>query len=135
MPTAYRHTTGAFKLVLPEDWEYAVRRSSVAFFDPSNGVGAMNVSAMIPQKGVPVDPTLVVLDFAPMKVRAEIGITSFMTDTRANAVYTEYEINGDAWRLWVFCGPTRVVVVSYNCKRDSKGIVAVDQIVASIVAA
>jgi hypothetical protein len=137
MSTTYRHANGAFTVVLPDDWEFAVRRSSVAFFHPSEGVGAMNVSAMIPQNGVAVDPAVVALDFVPKGVRTEVNLASKVADSQSKWAHAQYETDTDAWRLWVLCGLTQIVIVSYNCQRNSKGIEdpVVDQIVASIVVA
>jgi hypothetical protein len=134
MRKRYRHPSSEFGLALPDDWEFAVKRASVAFFQPSEGVGALNVSAMTPQQGAIIDPVAVALDFVPKKLRTEVKLSGIASDSSPESVYTEYETADDAWRLWILCGPTRVVVVSYNCQRQSKGIEdpVVDAIVASI---
>jgi hypothetical protein len=128
MSQTYEHPNGAFSLTLPDDRDYAVQKSTIAFFQPEIGVGAINVSAMVPTKGI-VDPAVIAFEFTPKAIRS--GLQAIDSEASLPGAYVEYEFNGDAWRLWAVCGQTRVVVVSYNCQVSSKG--AEDKVVNEIV--
>lgn len=132
MSKVYNHPNGTFSLALPDDWDHADRKATTAFFQPDTGVGAMNISAMVPAKGV-VDPAHIVLEFTPTTIRSAVQVTHL--ESAVPGAYAEYQFNGDAWRVWVLGGRTRVVVVSYNCQVRSKGIEdhTVDQIIQSLV--
>jgi len=118
MSQTYDHPDGAFSLKLPDDWDHAVQKSTIAFFQPETGVGAVNVSAMIPGKGN-VDPAAIVVEFAPKSIRS--GLQPLDLEFPIAGAYIEYEFRGDAWRVWAFRGRTRVLIVSYNCQVSCKG--------------
>ena len=132
MAKTFDYPNGAFTLSLPDDWDYAVKNASIAFFQPETGFGAINVSALAPTKGAR-DPAKIALQFTPGTLRAGLQVTNF--ECSVPAANVEYEIDGNAWRLWTFCGRTRVVVVTYNCRVHSKGKEdrTVDQIVQSLI--
>src|SRR5215475_9547883 len=105
MSQVYNHPDGAFSLSLPDDWDHAVQKSTIAFFQPETGVGAINVSAMVSPNGL--DPADITLEFTPTSIRARLRPT--VLDTTAPGAYVGYEFKGDAWRVWTFCGRTHVV--------------------------
>jgi hypothetical protein len=132
MSKSYHHPGGAFSLTLPDNWDYSIQNSTIAFFQPANGVGAINVSVMIPAKCT-VDLAEVALEFAPKSIRPELQVTDL--ESAAPGAYVEYEFKSNVWRVWTFCGKTRVLVVSYNCQSSSKGIEdsIVNEIIRSVV--
>src|SRR5262249_45583540 len=119
-------------LNLPDDWDHAVQKSTIAFFQPETGVGAINVSAMTPAKGI-VDPAEIALEFTPKSIRP--GLQATELESTFPGGYVEYEFKGAAWRVWAFRGRNRVLVVSYNCQIASKGVEdeVVNEIVQSLV--
>lgn len=132
MSTLFKHPNGAYSLILPNDWGYEFKKSTVAFFQNRTGVGALNISSMIPPTNE-IDPTQVATDFVPKEIRSQTVVTNLKADI-PNAV-ASYVIGDTSWRVWVLCGKTRVIVVSYNCQRDYMGIEDenVDKIIQSLV--
>src|SRR5262249_36830979 len=128
MPQTYTHPESAFSLKLPDHWEHSVRNTTVAFFQPETGVGAVTVSAWIPPKGT-VDPAEIVKEFAPEAIRP--ALEPIDLESPVPGSYVAYEFGESAWRVWAFCGRTWVLVVSYNCQVSSKG--AEDAIVNEMV--
>lgn len=132
MSKVYYHPNHAFFLTLPDDWHHADLGTTTAFFQPETGVGAMNASAMSLANGT-ADAARIVLDFTPITMRSDVQVEDL--ESTVPAAYAEYLYHGDSWRVWAFCGRTRVVVVSYNCPVTSKGFEdkIVDDILLSLV--
>jgi len=132
MSQTYDHPDGAFSLKLPDDWDHAVQKSTIAFFQPETGVGALNISAMIPAKGN-IDPATMVVEFAPKSIRP--GLQPIDLESPIPGAYVEYEFRGDAWRVWAYRRRMRVLIISYNCQVSSKGADddAVNRIIQSLV--
>jgi hypothetical protein len=130
MSKIYSHPAGAYSLAIPDGWEWADQPSNIAFFNPVDGIGAINVSSMKPARGV-VNPASIVLEFAPRSIRSELNVIDLESLPGA---YVEYQFEKNAWRVWVFCGPTRVFVLSYSCHASARGIEdrIVDEIVGSL---
>jgi hypothetical protein len=118
MSQSYEDPSGAFSLTQPDDWDRALQKSTIAFFQPKTGVGAVNVSAMVPTKAG-VDPAELALEFTPESIRA--GVRAMALESPVPGAYVEYEFKGDAWRVWAFRGQTRLLLVSYNCELSRKG--------------
>lgn len=135
MSKAYRDPHDSYGLTIPDDWEYSVESHSVAFYHP-NGVGALNVSAVRPPKGVVPKPESVILNLVSKSALEDgyvnvIALPSPHPTTRI--AHAEYNEEGNAWRFWVLANDNLAVVFSYNCKLVSQGIedAVIDEIIAS----
>ncbi|WP_406697248.1 DUF3805 domain-containing protein [Singulisphaera sp. Ch08] len=137
MGQVFNDPNGAYSLEIPDHWEYEAVSHSIAFYNPE-GAGALNISCLQSPKGISADPENVILNFVPKQV-LESGNVHIVHKTspnqRMSQAYTEYSIDGDAWRLWAIANSDRVVIASYNCKMASKGDEnrIVDKIIKSIM--
>ena len=138
MGNRFTHPDDAYVLTIPDGWEVEELSHTHAFFHPDTGVGAVNISVMSPKPEMPMPLAKAIIgEFIPRNATIEGSASLSAQSNELNRAFAKYSKSSKAWRLWVICGQTRIVVVTYNCDQSREGIEdeQVDALVASIRAA
>jgi len=121
--------------MIPDDWEWSEMKSSIALYEPKSGVGALNVSFIIAPAGEVIDLEGVIREAVPRSQKHAIIVARVQDMMNGYPTCrTEYSLGDKHWRVWAAVKERKVVVITYNCKKQVAGTEddAVDQIISSL---
>jgi hypothetical protein len=124
MPKTFLASNGAFRMLIPDNWQEEYHGSKMAFFNP-DGVGALVASCVIPPTGVAAEAAKVMVDFvidsADVDVTSTIRGSANIAGEALQVAYAAEVVGVKAWRHWVFSNKSRAVIFSYNCPLSFRG--------------
>ena len=126
MQTSRRFFDGFF-LELPPEWENVTKEGSSTFsFGRADGVGALQFSVGLYQKGV--DPKVSIDDLREMIVDfstqrgLDVGTDLVMREEPTLLIGQSYSTQGRSLRVWYVSDGRNVALATYNCSLEDIGL-------------
>ncbi len=116
LPKTYISGAGWFELHIPKNWDATESEKEVAFFDPREGIGTMQISAFVfPESEKPNLKALLVEYLQDRGVQIEHVFFSVKPNSSKRIIQADFEQDSRYWRIWISAGCTVLLFVTYNC--------------------
>lgn len=122
-----------FSIVLPDDWELEQEKNVFTCYNPTEGVGALQISVYYSELKNSIDPRKELIDYLTERniLDDEIIESIESTSSKSSVSYVEED---DYWEVTIMVKRDKIFFITYNCEMQDQleEQVEVEQILKSI---